>query len=193
MERLFGAAPHPSGANEPGVDRVPELRHHDEVIDQNGLGFRQLSPEQIQFSDPRSAFLNLLYEPQALIALLGRSPLWQHSHLVAFADRPLRQFNRLGAVPLEVQAECQSRRQCLELSFQIGPLLGVFGPYLGNQIGKSRHFLFPKKYLFFFSDYDNILDDPIADTIFRHTHDRRNEYAAALCRQARIAAEQRLQ
>jgi hypothetical protein len=52
---------------------------------------------------------------------------------------PLRQFDGLGTVTLEVKTECAATRQNLELAVEVGSQLRVALLYLPNQVGHSRH------------------------------------------------------
>jgi hypothetical protein len=88
--RLVASALHPAGADQARVDRLAGRGHH-QVGHRHGLHIRGLGIQQFQLShrgggEPADG----LHLPQARVALLGGTARWQHTHLVALADGPLR-------------------------------------------------------------------------------------------------------
>ncbi len=75
--------------------------------------------------------------PKTLVAALGAASLRQYAHLVALADRALRQLDCFGLVALEVQPEGPSRRQDLDLCLKVCAELEVLGLDLTQELGQS--------------------------------------------------------
>ena len=129
-----------AGGHQARVDRVAELGDDDQVVQRHCLRLGSVPHPAVPVRPLcRRSPCRSLHQPQPLVALLGRSARRQYAHLVALADRALRQFHRFRAVALEVQAERQPRRQLLELPLQVGSQLRIFCLGLGNQVSQSGH------------------------------------------------------
>ena len=81
--------------------------------------------------------------PEAWVGIEGRPAGRQHTYLVAPSDRVSGEFDRLGNVPFEIQAEGPTRRQHLELAFEFLSEHRVLRLGPGYKVCEPRHCRFP--------------------------------------------------
>ena len=109
-----------AGGHEAGVDRVAELGDDDQVLDGSRCGLGGVGESNELGDRLLAGAVDPVDLPQLLVCRLRHlSAGRQDAHLVASAHGTARQFNRLGDVALEVQAERAPVGQGRHLALQV--------------------------------------------------------------------------